>query len=140
MTRGSFRHTAEESAGLRLLVVDDEFLIRWAIKEALSMAGHTVAEASSREEALELLSSGPAPHVVLLDLRLPDSSDLGLLETIRRTTPTSAVIMMTAYGSPEIAADAMRLGAFRVLGKPVELGSLAPLVRQAYAAHSPLRA
>jgi DNA-binding NtrC family response regulator len=115
-------------------VVDDEFLIRWAMRETLTLAGHTVAEAGSAREALAALASGPAPDVVLLDFRLPDSNDLRLLETIRETAPASAVIMMTAYGTPEVEEGAMRLGAFRVLGKPVELKSLAPLVREAYAA------
>ena len=115
-------------------MIDDEFLIRWSIREAMTLAGHAVAEAGSGREALEVLSSSPAPNVILLDFRLPDSNDLGLLETIRRRVPSSAVIMMTAYGTPEIEEGARRLGAFRVLGKPVELVTLVPLVREAYAA------
>jgi DNA-binding NtrC family response regulator len=123
---------SENSSGLRVLVVDDEPLIRWSVGQALTAAGHVVLEAGSAREALEHVSALPPPDVVLLDYRLPDSNDLRLLETIRQTRPDSVVVLMTAYGTDTIHADAIRLGAFGVLTKPIELGELAPLVRQAH--------
>ena len=126
--------TEEKPAALRVLIVDDEPLIRWSAAETLTLAGHDVGEAGDARTALTRLSEGPVPDVILLDFRLPDSNDLSLLETIRRDYPSSAVVMMTAFGSPEVVAGAMKLGAYRVLGKPVDMHELNDLVLQAYEA------
>ena len=124
---------SEKSPGLRVLIVDDEPLIRWSMSETLSQLGHHIVEAGDARETLAQIAAGPAPDVVLLDFRLPDSNDLRLRETIRRTIPGSPVIMMTAFGTPELVVGAVKLGAYRVLNKPVEMRDLAPLVQQAYA-------
>lgn len=125
------------SSSLRILVVDDEPLIRWSLAETFVESGHVVTEANDRESALNALTAGGEPfHVVLLDYRLSDSNDLNLLSTVRRLTPTSAVIMMTAYGTPEIANAALKLGAYRVVSKPFEVHEMAELVLQAYASAS----
>ena len=114
---------------LRVLVVEDETLIRWAVAEALTAAGHTVLEAPDAATALQVVAEAPQPlDVVLLDLRLPDSSDLSLLAAIRRKTPSSAVVMMTAHGTPEDAAGARALGAFEVLEKPFDVQGLERLI------------
>jgi DNA-binding NtrC family response regulator len=123
----------EKFPALHVLIVDDEALIRWSMAETLMQAGHTVSEAADGQEALARLSQDPAPDVILLDYRLPDSDDLQLLETIRRVAPQSPVIMMTAYGTAAMLAGAAKLGAYRVLSKPVEMHDLALIVRQAYA-------
>ena len=120
---------------LNVLVVDDEMLIRWSVSEALTGRGHTVVEAGSAEGALEAMASARQPiDVVLLDYRLPDSMGLGLLAKIRRTLPNSAVVLMTAYGTPEVARDAVSLGVYQVLDKPFDMHGLDSLVRSAYAA------
>jgi DNA-binding NtrC family response regulator len=119
----------------RVLIVDDEMLIRWSMGEILTHAGYEVSEAGSAKETLQLIESAPAPDVILLDYRLPDSNDLRLLETIRRRAPESSVIMMTAYGTSEVVSGAGRLGAYRVLSKPVELRELVPLVEEACRSH-----
>lgn len=118
---------------LRVLIVDDESLIRWSIAETLTEAGCAVTEAATAAEALQRVSTLPSPDVVFLDYRLPDSSDLRLLEAIRRSLPHSPVIMMTAYGTPAVAAGAEALGAYCVLTKPVEMRDVAHLVELAYA-------
>ena len=123
---------AEKSPRLRVLIVDDEPLIRWSMAETLAHAGHAAMEASNAKETLQRLSADPIPDVILLDYRLPDSNDLKLLETIRQVAPNSSVIMMTAYGTPAVQAGALELGAFRVVSKPLEMRDLAPLVQQAY--------
>jgi DNA-binding NtrC family response regulator len=120
---------------LSVLVVDDEMLIRWSISEALMATGHNVVEAGSAQGALEALASTREPiDVVLLDYRLPDSNGLGLLATIRQTLPESAVVLMTAYGTPEVTRDALSLGVYRVLDKPFDMHGVDSLVRNAYAA------
>ena len=67
----------------------------------------------------------------MLDYRLPDSNGLQLLAAIRGVSPHSRVVMMTAYGTPDIAADALRLGAVCVVNKPIEMGDVADLVSRA---------
>jgi two-component system response regulator AtoC len=123
---------AKKSA-LRILIVDDEPLIRWSLAETLQGSGHTTLEAGDGETALRLVTDGPLFDLVLLDFRLPDSNDLNLLATIRRLAPWSAVIMMTAHGTPEVIKGALDLGVSRVVTKPFEVGDVTEWVRQATA-------
>lgn len=122
----------ENSARLRILIVDDEALIRWSMSETLIHAGYAVTEAGNGKEGFQRLADGPRPDVILLDYRLPDSNDLKLLETIRHVVPSSQVIVMTAYGTRAVKAGALTLGACRVVSKPIEIRDLAPLVHRAY--------
>ena len=120
---------------LDVLVVDDELLIRWSLNETLSAAGHSVTEAVDRASAIQSLKDRrKPPDVVLLDYRLPDSNDLGLLATIRQLAPHAQVIMMTAFGTPEVIKDAIDLGAYQVVSKPFEVQDLAALILEARAA------
>src|SRR3954451_21548974 len=85
------------SHAVGVLVVDDELLIRWALREALETRGYVVTEAADAASARRALSDvGALPAAIVLDYRLPDSNDLGLLTTIRREAPEVRVIMMTA--------------------------------------------
>jgi DNA-binding NtrC family response regulator len=118
---------------LRILVVEDEALIRWSIAETLGHEGHTVIEAGNAASAIEAMEDSAADiDVVLLDCRLPDSNDLSLLASVRRMQPRSAVVMMTAYGTPEVTAGALALGAYRVVGKPFDMQALESLVVEAH--------
>jgi len=120
---------------LRILVVEDEALIRWSIAETLGQEGHTVMEADNAASAVQALANGDEViDVVLLDYRLPDSNDLGLLASVRRLQPKSAVVMMTAYGTPEVTARAIALGAYRVVGKPFDMNALESIVEAAHSA------
>jgi DNA-binding NtrC family response regulator len=114
---------------LRVLVVDDEPLIRWSIAETLGAAGHQVTEAQDAASALKALADASGPDVVLLDFRLPDSNDLDLLARIRQIAPAASVIMMTAFGTPDVTAGALKLGASRVLNKPFNMRDLEDIVR-----------
>ena len=114
---------------LRILVVDDEPLIRWSIAETLGAAGHQVAEAEDAASALRAIADDPARDLVLLDFRLPDSNDLGLLAKIRQLAPGATVIMMTAFGTPDVTAGALTLGARKVLNKPFNMHDLADVGR-----------
>ncbi len=119
----------------RVLVVDDELLIRWSLGEALTAAGYTVVEGKDAAEARKALRDvDHRPDLVLLDFRLPDSDDLGLLTTIRREAPTVPVILMTAHGTAEVVRGALELGAYRVISKPFEVHDMASLVAEALAA------
>lgn len=122
---------AENSEQVRVLVVDDEALIRWAIAATLKDAGYAVVEAGTGQEAMASLNEKPDPHVIFLDYRLPDSQDFTLLQNIRTRAPDCPVIMMTAYGTPEIIEAAERLGAYRVVSKPFDMGDIVSLTRHA---------
>ena len=125
------------TTGLRILVVDDEALIRWSLLETLTSGGHAVVEACDAATAVQAVTGAAVPFdVVLLDFRLPDSNNLALLSRLRRLEPASRIILMTAYGTPEILQKAMDLGAYRVISKPFDMNDLAPLVRQAHASRS----
>ena len=122
----------ENFRALRVLVVEDELLIRWSITETLAQAGHTVIEAADGATAIKALENDARPFdAVVLDYRLPDSDDLPLLSTIRRLSPASAVVMMTAFGTPEMTGHARDLGVFEVLHKPFEMHDLEPLLQVA---------
>lgn len=115
-----------------VLIVDDEALIRWSVAESLESAGHDVLEAGSAAEALRLMdSTNPGIGVAVLDLRLPDSSDLSLLRQIRQSAPGCRIILMTAHGTPEVLDEAIRSGAFAVLTKPFDMHSVVSLVDRA---------
>ena len=127
------RMEKKKFAAFRVLVVDDEPLIRWSLAETLLDCGYEVTEAVDGQTALQVLADAPTPiDVVVLDYRLPDSNDLQLLSSIRRISPKSQVILMTAFGTPEVVSGAQQLGVYRVVHKPFELKDLAALVRQAH--------
>jgi DNA-binding NtrC family response regulator len=129
---GIFPARSKKSPVLRVLVVEDEPLIRWSIAETLAGDGHIVLEAADAATAIRSLTETCEPvDVVLLDFRLPDSNDLTLLSGIRRLSPDSAVVLMTAFGTPEVIQGALDLGAYRVLTKPIDIHDIAALVRDA---------
>lgn len=126
---------ANGKARLTVLVVDDEALLRWSLAEVLRRSGHRVIEATSAHEALDAIGdSSSSIDVALLDFRLPDSTDLRLLEEVRRRVPKSAVVLMTAYGTPEMVQGALDLGVFCVLSKPFDMNTIASVVANAYQA------
>jgi DNA-binding NtrC family response regulator len=125
----------KNSARPRVLVVDDEALIRWTLAETLAERGYFVKEAGDAGTALQAIQESTDPFdVILLDYRLPDSKDLNLLSEIKRLAPATQVIMVTAHGSPELAEKATALGAYAMISKPFEVESLAALVERARAA------
>lgn len=127
-----FPQGAKKSAPTRVLVVDDEALVRWSVTETLAARGYKVTEAGDAASAIRLFST-PAggTDVVLLDLRLPDADGLGVLSAMRRLSPTTPVILMTAYGTPEVLDEAMQIGAFSIVIKPFEMRDLPSLVERA---------
>ena len=110
---------------LRVLVVDDEPLVRWAIAETLLAEGYEVDEAGDADTTIHALCTAASlPDIVLLDLCLPDSSDLTLLETVCLIAPQATIILMTAYGTQAVRERARSLGAAAVLDKPFDVEGL----------------
>ncbi|GAB4567153.1 MAG: sigma-54 dependent transcriptional regulator [Geothermobacteraceae bacterium] len=115
----------------RILVVDDEQLIRWSLEQNLSKQGYEVATAASGEDALRAIQQD-APDLVLLDIQLPGMNGLEVLEKIKEQDEDIIVIMVTALGVLETAVKAMRLGAFDYINKPFNLDELAIVIRKAF--------
>jgi len=126
-----FPGLAKNPEALRVLVVDDEPLIRWSVAETLTDRGYDVVETGDACGARAAVRNGPPFDVVLLDYRLPDSDDLALLASIRDAVPRARVIMMTAFGKPEIVRAALDLGVYTVVSKPFEMRAIADLVGEA---------
>ena len=114
----------------RVLLVDDEWLVRWSVTEALQARGIDVDEACDAASAMQMFDAGC--DLVLLDLHLPDSEDLRVLSFIRARSLSVPVIMMTAFATREIAEDAAALGA-SLVPKPFDLNDLAMAVECALA-------
>jgi DNA-binding NtrC family response regulator len=116
--------------GSTVLVVDDERTLARAIKLFLKECGYEAEIAADAETALEMLRS-VRPDVVFADVRLPGMTGTDLLRRIREFDPAIPVIMMTAHGTIEGAVEAVKLGAFDYLKKPVDLEELKLLADRA---------
>ena len=114
----------------RILVADDERGICEAFADFLKLERHTPLIASSGEEALARVLTD-RPSVVFLDVQMPGIDGLLALKEIREREPDLPVIVMTAYGTVKTAMEAMRLGAFDYLGKPIELSQIRSLLEKA---------
>ena len=116
----------------RVLVVDDEALIRWSLNERLSSAGYEVHEAGDGATALNYFRDGaPRIDLVVLDLKLPDADGVDLLKKIKRLSPACRVILMTAFGTPDKLVDARNNGAYDVVSKPFNLDKMLQAVERA---------
>jgi DNA-binding NtrC family response regulator len=113
----------------RVLVVDDEDLIRWSLRAQLEEDGYSVDEAADGRSALERVSE--SVDLVLLDFKLPDADGLELLHHIKESHPDTVVILMTAHSTVQSAVEAIKGGAFHYVIKPFEVGEMASLVERA---------
>jgi DNA-binding NtrC family response regulator len=123
-----FLHDGPNKFTHRVLVVDDEKLIRWALGKALGALGCEVVEAGDAASAVEALTRDGSFTAAVLDLKLPDSADLSLLTKMRDLLPSARIVLMTAVGTDETTAEALALGAFRVVSKPFDFKQLAAMV------------
>lgn len=114
----------------RILIVDDEELVRLWLGEQLRSANYEVFLAGSRQEAVRLAAQ-EAPAVVLLDLKLPDAKGLEALEQLRRLDREMVVIIMTAFGEVETAVEAVKAGAYQFLQKPLSFDQLLVILDKA---------
>ena len=104
----------------RILIADDHDALRRGLVRGLTEAGHDVEEASNGNAAIERLHESHY-DVVLSDLKMGGSDGLDVLRTTRAMHPTTAVILMTAFGSVNTAVEAMKNGAFDYVQKPFEM-------------------
>jgi DNA-binding response OmpR family regulator len=108
----------DNNESANVLVVDDEAAIRYSVSKTLQRVGYTVREASSGEDALEIIREDSF-DVVLTDIRMPPGLDgVELIRRIKDTDPETIVILMTAYPSLPTAVEGLRLGAHDYLIKP----------------------
>ena len=117
-------------SGSTVLIVDDERTLARAIKAFLTESGYEAEVAGDAEQALRLLET-MRPDVVFSDVRLPGMNGIELLRRIREFDPAIPVIIMTAHGTIEGAVEAVKLGAFDYLKKPVDLEELRLLADRA---------
>ncbi|HET9270713.1 MAG TPA: sigma-54 dependent transcriptional regulator [Vicinamibacterales bacterium] len=113
----------------RILVVDDEQLVRWSLRERLTAEGHDVVEAATAEEAVD--KARDDIDLVFLDFKLPDGDGLSVLRKVKERTPDLPVILMTAFSTIENAVEAMKLGAFHYVNKPFNLDEVVLLAEKA---------
>jgi DNA-binding NtrC family response regulator len=113
----------------KILVVDDEQLIRWSLVERLKQEGYETVEASDGKEALACFNGGV--DLVLLDYRLPDTDGLSLLGEFRERDSDTLVIMLTAYSDVDTAVEVMKRGAYHYATKPFNLEEIVMLVEKA---------
>jgi two-component system response regulator HydG len=114
---------------IRILVVDDELIVRESLIGWLKKSGYDVDPASSGTEALKRLKEKDY-DLVFLDIKMPDMSGIDVLKSLKELYPHTLVVMITAYGSVETAVEAMKLGASDYLMKPFEPEHLVLLVEK----------
>src|SRR5882672_10065501 len=114
----------------RILVADDHDALRRGLVRGLTEAGHEVEEASNGNAAIERLHDSYF-DVVLSDLKMGGSDGMDVLRTTRALHPTTAVILMTAFGSVNTAVEAMKIGAFDYVQKPFEIEEMEVKIEKA---------
>src|SRR5947199_8237369 len=114
----------------RILIADDHDALRRGLVRGLTEAGHEVEEASNGNAAIERLHDSYF-DVVLSDLKMGGSDGLDVLKTARALHPTTAVILMTAFGTVNTAVEAMKSGAFDYVQKPFEIEEMEVKIEKA---------
>jgi two-component system response regulator HydG len=113
--------------GLKILLVDDEPLMRLSMVDALETVGHDVEAAASGTEGIDAIRQRPF-DLVITDLRLPGADGLTVLTAAKEQSSHTEVVMITAHGSVETAVGAMKLGAFDYITKPFQMDELLLIV------------
>lgn len=119
---------------VQILIVDDEVNIRNALVTILERKGYGARGAGTAEEALDLLET-TGVDLVITDLRMPGIGGIEFLRKLRTEWPGTEVVVMTAYGSIEVAVEAMRLGAYDYLAKPIDRERFPIVVEKALERH-----
>ena len=114
----------------KLLIVDDEPNVRYSLEKVLGSPRLQVVSVGTAREGIEAVRTAP-PDAVILDVRLPDMSGLDAYQAIRQIDARLPVIVITAHGTTETAIEAMKLGAFEYLLKPLDLTQLRDVVARA---------
>src|SRR6201987_1802164 len=114
----------------RILVVDDERLVRWSLRQKIEEWGYEVVEAAAGEAGLRL-AQHESPDLILLDVRLPDLNGLQVLEQLKKNGDARAVIMITADPQLDDVKSALKLGAYDFVGKPLDFDELHVTIKNA---------
>ncbi len=115
----------------KILIVDDDSLVRGAFADFLKDAGFLVAEAVNGKEAFIAFTNDSHPDLVLLDLIMPEMGGLSFLSEARKIAPDIPIILITAYGDVSSAVEAMKLGAYDFLIKPPDFDHLLLIIERA---------
>src|SRR4029078_12356324 len=113
-----------------VLVVDDEESIIWIFRKLIESLGHACLSAPSAEKGIEI-ARAEQPELIFMDVKLPGMDGLTALEEVRRVSPRSKYVVITAHGTLDTAVRAMKLGAVEHLSKPVALHDDATLITAA---------
>src|ERR1700733_9756975 len=114
----------------KILVIDDERLVRWSLRQKCEEWGYHVVEAAAGEPGLHLVQH-ESPDLVLLDVRLPDLNGIQVLEQLKKTPDAPAVIMITADPQLDDVKTALKLGAYDFIGKPLDFEELHVTIQNA---------
>src|SRR5271165_1925905 len=114
----------------KILIVDDERLVRWSLRQKCEEWGYHVVEAAAGDPGLRL-AQHEAPDLVLLDVRLPDLNGIQVLEQLKKSPDAPAVIMITADPQLDDIKNALKLGAYDFIGKPLDFEELRVTIQNA---------
>ncbi len=115
----------------KILIVDDEENARIGLSKLLSQEGYQVSAVGNGHEALDFLGNEQV-SLVITDINMPEMDGLVFLRELNREYPSTDVIMITAYGGVESYLEAMNLGAFEYLNKPIKLDELKSVMRKIF--------
>ncbi len=114
----------------RVLVIDDEEAARYGVARALASQGYALDEAADGRAALAKIQELP-PDVIVSDINMPGMDGLSLVRQVNENPEAPLVVLMTAYGSEQVAAEALRAGAYDYLSKPFDVNELRAIIRNA---------
>ena len=119
----------------KIMIVDDERLVRWSLRQKCEEWGYLVVEAEAGEAAIKL-AQRESPDLVLLDVRMPDLTGIEVLDQIKKNGDARAIIMITADPQLDDVKAALKLGAYDFVGKPIDFDELQVAIRNAIEATS----
>jgi len=119
----------------KILVVDDEENARLGLTRLLSQEGYQVDSVSNGYEALNYLRE-KAVNLIVTDINMPEMNGITFLKELNKSFPKSNVIMITAYGGVESYIEAMNLGAFEYINKPVKIEELKSILKKIFLENS----
>src|SRR5512140_571359 len=114
----------------KILIVDDEKLVRWSLRQKCQEWGYQALEAENGQTALRV-AHNESPDLVLLDVRLPDIGGLEVLQQLKQNGAARAVIMITADPQLDDVKAALKLGAYDFVGKPIDFDELTVTITNA---------
>jgi len=114
----------------KILIVDDETLIRWALRKEIEREGYEVLEAGTAKDAMEIFFE-ELPDLVILDVKLPDDSGMNILKKIKESDAFCDVIIITAFGNVSNAVEAMKLNAIDYITKPFDIEEVKIVIKKA---------